>query len=134
MVHCKRPFIDETIYAEKLKSCRISEKLQEKIVLDNLLTSVRLDIEFPSGGYSTRHFACEIREESQQSNYINDSIVCFTMNDVIVMLIMLLDFHLMLYLFIQIQRKYRLQGVICILFSVVERIAELIFALKSSRL
>ena len=26
--------------------------------------------------------ACEIREESQQSNYINDNVVCFTMNDV----------------------------------------------------
>ena len=82
MVHCKRPFIDEMIYAEKLKNCRISEKLQEKIVLDNLLTSLLLDIEFPLGGYSTRHLACEIREESQQSNYINDNVVCFTMNDV----------------------------------------------------
>ena len=68
MVHCKRPFIDEMIYAEKFKNCRISQKLQEKIVLDNLLTSLRLDIEFPSGGYPMRHLACEIREESQQSN------------------------------------------------------------------
>ena len=36
VVHCKCPFIDEMIYAEKFKNCRISEKLQEKIVLDNL--------------------------------------------------------------------------------------------------
>ena len=55
VVHCKHPFIDEIMYAEKFKNCRISEKLQEKIVLDNLLTSLQLDIEFPLGGSSMRH-------------------------------------------------------------------------------
>ena len=82
MVHCKRPFFDEMIYVEKFKNCRISQKLQEKIVLDNLLISLQLDIEFLLGGYSMRHLACEIREESQQYNYINDNVVCFTVNDV----------------------------------------------------
>ena len=67
---------------KKIQNSEISKKLQEKIISDNLLTSLQLDIEFPSGGYFTKDLTCEIREESQQLHYIKDKVVCFTMNKI----------------------------------------------------
>ena len=82
VVHFKNQFIDDMIYAKKLpQNTMLDKNLQERIILDTLLTSLQLDIKYPLNGYSTRYLSCELEDgEHYESNYINDKLVCFTRN------------------------------------------------------
>ena len=68
------------------KCTMFDRDLQERIILDNLVTYLRLDIEYPLNGYmqrylSSRYFSHEIKEDDYyELRQVNDKLVCSTKN------------------------------------------------------